>query len=312
MNAILNIGLHSQSLNNPNGSIAGSEITTAGLQAAFLKHPEINSVYRFAPDNYNDLLQGNLNLVIIEGWHPSVPSFIEKIRKANPLTVVLFWNLSFYGFNEVVNLNVDGFLSNSKKNMALLYKIKPSEYVMLAADSELFCPQNSIEKYKHDVTFLGMNHPNKSNEVINLILQNSTKFDLAIYGSGWETNVDFKPYWKGKLPVNDIPLLYSSSKVVLGITEDRQRKAEMINNRVFEALSCGTCFVSDYSPEMERVFGDTIFFSKEAGDTQKHIDKIINNYDDYTEHKKKAREIIIREHTYFHRVNQIMQFYKSF
>jgi len=311
MKTALNIGLHSQTLNNIDGTIAGSEITTNGLQSAFLKLDQVHEVYRFAPGKYRNLILKNLDLVIIEGWHPSLVLFIKKLRKANKSVIIFFWNLSFFGFNEVIKLDVDGFLSNSKKIATLLKKIKPTEFIMLAADSDVFCPNNVNKKFKHNVTFLGMYHQKKSNEVTNLILRESIKFGLAIYGSGWEENMDFKNYWRGKLPIADMPVLYSSAKVVLGITEDRQRKAGMINNRVFEALSCGACFISEYSSEMEQVFGDKIFFSKKAGDTEKQLDELINSYDNYTEHRKSARDIIIKEHTYINRVNQIMQFYWS-
>jgi len=310
MKKALNIGLHSQTLNNNDGTIAGSEITTAGLQNAFLKLNEVQAVHRFAPGKYENLNHAHLDLVIIEGWIPSISSFIESVRVANQSVIILFWNLSFYGFNEVIKLNVDGFLCNSKKIAVLLSKIKPTEFIMLAANTEKFNPKNINKVYSHNVVFLGMYHTMKSNEVINLILQESKEFGLTIYGSGWKDIEDYKKYWRGKLPETDIPDLYSSAKVVLGITEDRQRKAGMINNRVFEALSCGACFISEYSPEMEQLFGEKVFFSKKTGDTEKYIKQIISNYDDYSEHRKNCRNFIVKEHTYSNRADNILQFYR--
>ena len=70
------------------------------------------------------------------------------------------------------------------------------------------------------------------------------------------------------MPVNDIALLYSSAVAVLGTTESSQRKLGMINNRVFEALSCGSHFVSDHFAALEDEFGglDNIYFAKNKDD----------------------------------------------
>ena len=311
MKKSLHIGLHSQSLNDINGFISGSEITTGCLNSAFLKRLEVNKVSRFSSGKYAVKSQEEIDLMIIEGWHPDLPFFIEQTRIFNPKVIILFWNLSFYGFNGVVKLDIDGFLSNSRKNTLLLNRIKPTIFLMLAADPEVFKPNNLDTNLDYDVVYLGMFHQHKSNEMEQLILHEAKNFDLVIYGSGWDSNTKLNEYWKGKLPVNDIAKLYTSTKVVLGITEDRQRRAGMINNRVFEALACGSCFISEYSQEMENVFGDLIFFSKKSGDTKNNIENILQNYEQFKQHRIKARDLIIKEHTYDHRVSKILEFYQS-
>ena len=303
--------MHSQTLCSANGTIAGSEITTTGLKKAFLKLTKIQDVQRYAPGKYKGLENAELDLVIIEGWHLSISDFIQRVRDANSKTKILFWNLSFFGFNEVVKLDVDGFLSNSKKVASLLGKIRPTEFVMLAADIDVFKPMQFVGQYQHDVTYLGMYHRSKSKEIVELILHEAAQFDLAIYGSGWDENHTFKPNWKGKLPASDIPALYSSAKVVLGTTEDRQRKAGMINNRVFEALACGASFISEHSPDLENVFGKTIYYAKGAGDTTSHIKQILADKSSVEQRKTEALKLIREKHTYDHRVSQILNFHHT-
>ena len=311
MKNVLNIGVHSQTLKGADGIVSGSEITTAGLASAFLKRNDVAEILRFSPNNYKGLESGKLNLVIIEGWHATVVEFIVRVRATNPNAIVLFWNLSFYGFNEVVKLDVDGFLSNSKKVASLLNKIKPTNYTMLAADSEVFKPIAPVERYRHDVVYLGMRHNSKSTEIRDRVLYEATNFDLAVYGSGWENDTVIRPFWKGKLPTDDIPLLYSSAKIVLGTTEDRQRKSGMFNNRVFEALSCGALFISEHFKDLEEEFGDAIFYSRQTGDTKKNIKNILQNEVDFKAKKLSARKLIEEEHNYGKRVDQILDFYAT-
>ncbi len=309
MKQIIYIGLHSQTLNNSGGIISGSEITTNGIYNAFLKYQDEFQVLRFAPGNYENISASILDLVIIEGWHPSLPEFISVVRKFNAKVKILFWNLSFYGFNGVVKLDVDGFLSNSRKNTHLLNRIKPAKYLMLAADVDTFKLINSPKTVEREVVYLGMYHPSKSEAVEKLILHEASDFNLEIYGHGWETNPILNSYSKGVLPYHKMVSLYNSSKVVLGVTEDRQRKFGMINNRVFEALACGAFFVSEHFIELEQTFGDLIFYSKNIGDTRKSIKIILDNYEQFNSQRFNIISFIRNNHSYEHRTHEFISFY---
>ena len=77
----LNIGLHTQTLERPDGIVAGSEITTFGLMRAFEKRNDVNMVTRYGPGSYKKLDSDDLDLLIIEGWHRTLPQFIQIVRK---------------------------------------------------------------------------------------------------------------------------------------------------------------------------------------------------------------------------------------
>lgn len=302
------VGLHSQSLNNSDGFVSGSEITTGYLTKAFQRLIEPWQVLRFSPGQYNGLSSQAIDLMLIEGWHPELPYFVELTRKFHPNAKIIFWNLSFYGFNGVLKLDVDGFLSNSIKNSVILNHLKPSKYVMLAADTLDF--QRVDNERNNEVVYLGLNN-HKSEEIENLILHEAKGFNLSIYGSGWENHPEMKVYWRGKLPREEISQLYLSSNVVLGMTEERQSRAGMINNRVFEALSCGTLFISEYFSELENVFGDLIFYSRESGDTKATLELLLRDNDRFHAHRKRAMAFIREHHTYDHRVKEILNFYTT-
>ena len=181
----LTIGVHSQTLNRPDGMISGSEITTAGLMKAFLRNPRVIEVKRYGPGHYSTLHYDQIDLFIIEGWSEQLRDVINILRETNPNCVILFWNLSFLNFEEVINFDVDGYLTNSEKNLALLSQRKPTIFLMLASDPAEFQKTDIVDEYRHDVVYLGLYHPNKSHHVIDLILGEATQFDFALYGTEW-------------------------------------------------------------------------------------------------------------------------------
>lgn len=305
----LKVGLHAQTLERADGVIAGSEITTRGLEAAFGRLPDVEKVSRYGPGSYGSLEEDDLDLVIIEGWHTRLPRFIRRVRETSPKAKVFFWNLSFFGISGVVGLDVDGYLTNSRKAVARLERIAPTRYLMLAVDPEEFKPLGRLERYDHGVTYLGMFHARKSAGVMERLLYEARPFGLAVYGHGWQEHPVLKENWMGKLPSGDIAGLYSSAKIVLGITEDRQRAAGMINNRVFEALACGACFISEHYPALEEVFGDTVLYSRRKGDTARHIEELLEDEAYRRSLGKKGRELVLMHHTYDHRVEEVLSFY---
>ena len=303
------VGLHSQTLYRKDGVVGGSEITTKGLKRAFEKYENVYKVIRYDSYGYNDIYD-KLDLVVIEGWAADIPNFINTVRKKNKDAVIFFWNLSFWGLEEILKLPVDGFLTNSDQMVKTLSKKVPIKKVQLAADVDEIFPVKNVEKYSHDVVYLGMNHPNKSEEIISRMLVEASEFDLAIYGKGWNSHPYLKKFWKGTLPLGEINSLYSSAKIVIGITEDRQRKAGMINNRIFEAMACSSTFISEYFPELESVFGNLIYYSRKKGDTKKLISDILSGRIE-RKNPSELYDFIAKNHTYEERVKEIFNFYKE-
>jgi glycosyltransferase involved in cell wall biosynthesis len=306
----LNIGLHAQTLERADGIIAGSEVTTLGLKKAFEKRNDVNRVSRYGPGNYTSLDTDDLDLLVIEGWDTTLPQFIQVVREHTPHVKIFFWNLSFLGIQDIVRFDVDGYFTNSRKALPILETIAPSRFIMLAVDQEQFKPIEPDDTYSHNVTYLGMFHPLKSPAIIEQILCEALDYGLAIYGHGWDQHPILKRYWKGRLPFGDISKLYTSSKVVLGMTEERQKVAGMINNRVFEALSCGACFISEHYPGLEEVFGDTILYSRKRGDTSKHIETLLEDTSYRRALGAKGRSLILSHHTYDHRAEEMLDFFR--
>jgi hypothetical protein len=80
---------------------------------------------------------------------------------------------------------------------------------------------------------------------------------------------------KGTLPPQDIADLYSSAKLVIGTTDIAQRQLGMINNRVFEALSCGAVLITDCFPALKETFGSHVLCAANASDVARHLRSVV-------------------------------------
>jgi hypothetical protein len=310
----LHLCLHAQTLNDPKGEVSGSELTTLGLQRALLRHPDVSTVLRVGPLQYDNLGKHPIDLVIIEGWNIHLPQFISLIHKYHPKTKILFWSLSYYGFKEILCLPIDGYLTNSQQLLPTLETQAPTQFLHLAADPAFFRPMPPINDYAHEVTYLGHYRQtiDRQPEFEQIqMLTAASLFDLGLYGFRWEEHSLLSAYHRGTLPLDQMSLLYSSSKIVLGTTENRQRKVGMINNRIFEALACGACVISDHSNALEAIFGDLLIYAHTPWEALQLIKTWLPMEDERRARSFQARDFILNHHTYDHRIPDLLNFYNN-
>ena len=111
--------------------------------------------------------------------------------------------------------------------------------------------------------------------------------------------------------------MYGRALAVIGVTMDAQRESGKINNRVFEALSVGAPLISDHFPALEATFGDAILYARHAGDVSRHLETLLlsSNAAGWKEAEVSARQrrraIIEDNHTWAHRVEDILSFVGS-
>jgi hypothetical protein len=301
----LYIALHAQVSSKESGRVVGSEITCAGFSRALRARG--HNTHIFHPFSYANLTDATWDIVLIEGWFEMFDSFVHEVRRLNPGVRVYFFcfDPAFPGMEKLTRLDVDGYFTNSGEMLRTLSPLVRSEEIPLAADVEAMKPwPHAVPEYAHNVTFVGTaGFEAKVN--LSWMLREAAPFGLAIYGSAWDSSPEFAPYWRGVLPKEHIPQLYSSSKVVLGVTMDSQRDHGMVNNRVFEALSCGAVFLSEHFPELEALFGDTILYARGPGDVRDQLKAVLEGS---ATRPRSGRDLVRRKHTYDHRVAQILDF----
>lgn len=306
----LNIALHAQ-VDPIYNKIVGSVITTDGLKAAFKKRNEINKVETFYPFSYNNLFDTKWDLIIIEGWFMMINEFILISRSKFPDVVIIFFCLDpiFPGMDEVKLFDVDGYFTNSRIIEKQLSIILPTQYILLAANPDIMKPNMNITK-KIGAIYVGAGGGMiKYKPKLLKTLQTAIPYGLRVYGSNWDEVPSMKDVWFGPLPKDELNIAYSSAHIIIASAIEEQTKYGMVNNRIFEALSCGSVVLSDYSEAVEELAGDVLLLAKDSYEVDNIMKSILSNPEIALDYGKRSREYIIQKHTWEHRSVEIMDFY---
>jgi hypothetical protein len=116
-------------------------------------------VHLLNPSNYTQFFHVVYDLIIIEGWFPSINKFIAVTRSVCPDVIIFFYCLdpSFPDIKTITSLDVDGYLSNSKiLTRDVLGKVAPSIYLPLAADPDSMAPVQSLAQDRDiNIVYIG-------------------------------------------------------------------------------------------------------------------------------------------------------------
>ena len=252
------------------------------------------------------------HLLLIEGWFPSINDFIQLARSNNPNIVVLFYCLdpAYPGLNIISQLDVDGYLTNSELVLKTLEPYAPTLYLMLAADPQIMQHNTSLSRDWAAVYVGAGGNMLSYKPFLSTMLSAAIPFGLRLYGSHWEDVPDLRSVWGGILPMELLASAYSSAHVVLASTILDQGRQGMINNRIFEALSCGAVVISDDWPVLRYMFGDLLLFANTADDVRDHISYILSHPEEALKLRIRGREKILSGHTWSHRAVELLSFYR--
>ena len=309
----LQIALHAQVFPVKNRTIVGSVITTDGLKAALLKRSEITKVVIFYPFEYAEIPNHKWDLIIIEGWFPMINHFIHLSRNHAQDAVIIFYCLdpTYPSLDVTTSLDVDGYMTNSRPLREHLSEYAPTVFLMLAADEEKMKPIESISK-EYTGVYVGAGGPMlEYKPVLVSLLEETAPFGLYIYGSAWDMVPSVSTYWKGTLSKDDIAVAYAKAEIVIASTIESQAIHGMINNRIFEALSCGSVVISDYFEELAYEFRDVLMIVNETKQASKLIRSAMESPSFAMKLRLKGRQFILKKHTWSHRVIEILDFYGS-
>jgi len=290
----LNVALHAQVA--PNEKVVGSVITTDGLKAAFDKVPDVDHVELFYPYSYDGFHKHKWDLILIEGWFPSIDVFLLLARNyailndaeeyRNSVIVYICLDHTYPGLSIVSGLDVDGYLTNSRQVLSVLSTVEPTRFMLLAADPDKMKPlpgvvtEGTTATRPYGAVYVGAGGLMlKYKPQLVPFLLGALPYGLRLHGSGWdylpvppnggdsaalhdvEGRLKLKEVWLGSLPQHELAAAYASASAVIAITVETQAASHMINNRIFEALACGCIVISSLEAAIVEAFGDVVLFS---------------------------------------------------
>lgn len=164
-----------------------------------------------------------------------------------------------------------------------------SHYIPQFTDTNKFY-FDPVDELKSEVLFVGTRYFDRPS--IPILLANNIKVD--IYG----------PNWSGleKAESIDNRILrkyYSSAKIVLNDTRPDMKQLNFISNRIFDATACGSFVISDYIPEVEEVYGDSVPMWKTPNELVELVRYYLDpkNEKERLEKANRAREITLKNFT---------------
>lgn len=290
--------------------IVGSVVTTDGLASAF-REAFPGSVQIFYPGSYHGFYTQEWDVLIIEGWFPSIHDILQAARLQHPQMLILFYCLdpAYPGYESVLSFQVDAVLTNSVE-LADFFRARglPSMFMLLAADAGEMNPSAALRPSSspaHEVVYVGAGGVMlQGKPMLGSLLHAaaaSSPSGFAIYGKGWE-NTAHLPFWRGVLPREDLAYTYASARVVLAATLQPQRDFNMVNNRIFDALSCGGIVLTQHEPALEELFGDVLSYFHNQSHVLAQLQHLLAlDESSRQSFRTRARQVIERHHTWAHR-----------
>jgi len=192
---------------------------------------------------------------------------------------------------------------------------KPTFLMPFAANTKHFYSRQHEKQYACEVCFVGANygHERRVETVKKYFIPLSKKpeINFAVYGSGWcgekqwskpNTKI-LPPTFKGEIARRELPWLYSSSAIVLGVNIIDTSETHT-SFRPYEALACGAFHLTRYDKATENIFGasgENLVTFEGAKDFFEKIDFYLENHDERKRIAESGRQFVLENHTYRHR-----------
>jgi len=186
----------------------------------------------------------------------------------------------------------------------------------LAADPDLFVPLPRDERlapYRAELSFMGAGYPNRRR-----VFEKLLDRDLKIWGSDWDltTRLGTRVQDRGRrVPTEETVLIYNAATINLNLHSsffepEVDAGGHFINPRTFEIAACAAFQLVDRRPPLDEYFDletEMAAFS-DFQELRDKIDGCLARPELRVEMANKARERVLANHTYQHRMRALLEF----
>ncbi len=276
------------------GNVLGDELYGESICDALLRDPRVNECRLYAP-NFSP--QKKLDVMVYLNDSPPNDRWAHK-------HVIYMQNAYGVGsdilLREFQRERYDGYTFISYKLLDLHKNAGYNGiYLPFGVDTTLFYPRTHDRRHTFDIAYVG-NDIKGVERTCKYILP-AVRYNFGLFGN-WEIKPFYRRrFWRnwrktpeykkvlnglcrGKIPQQDVPILYSSSKINLNCTAQDCVDWDVITLRVLEVLACKGFLITDKVRTAEKLMKNCMVFTNGGEDL---TDKI--NY--YLRHDKLRREI---------------------
>ena len=182
----------------------------------------------------------------------------------------------------------------------------PVKSHMLAADVFDYTNGKPMEEFKSDITFMGGYWPYKAQNIDRYLLPlcEDYKYRIKIFGNAhWPV-----AQYCGFAPTELARHILASATICPQLHEPHSTHYGFdMSERTFK-LMANKCFViSDWVEGLNKLFGADIVMTKTPEDFKACVDHFIARPDDRKLFVNKCYDIVMSDHTYFHRASEMMR-----
>jgi spore maturation protein CgeB len=192
---------------------------------------------------------------------------------------------------------------------------KKAELLLFGCNPEFHRYTGPTEKYSYDLVLVASNYSSRYEEIKWFLLPLVEKgYHMKVWGIWWDDPdrpvnlLNYPDSYGGVLPYEELPSVYSSSKIILGVNCD-DTSITQTSMRPYEALACGGgLYLGHYTQAQENIFKDYIFQAHDMEETVAKVNMIL----DLKEEERhllaqKAQKMVYEEHSYHNRARQIIK-----
>ncbi len=189
----------------------------------------------------------------VNGMHPTLLDFATK---AGPTWYWFMDNMEMAKKIGATSLAQNAtFASSTASNVTERFSIvnKRSHHIIEGYDPEVYYYEDL--KKIHDFLFIGHATPERKRELVRLYAMAPHR-TFTIFGDGWD-RLKTMPGFIINPPVygEDERIEINQAKFVLNLVHDEY----IFSDRVTKALGCGAAIISQYSKDLDSVFGDITY-----------------------------------------------------
>ena len=249
--------------------------------------------YRYREDFDNINLKNAGNVIYLKGYYnfEKLPKDDVKARK----------NILYIYYVEGLHLNildeVDVVVSGSHRLIRETLNPKGliTYYIPQFTNPERFKPSEKDAKYEHEVLFVGSDNSGKGRESVNFAINTGAKFD--VYGKFWDNRLPNGILKDVYIENDELYKHYANAKIVLNDHRRDMKHYGFVSNRIYDVTASGGFIFTDYVPEIERVYGDSIAMYRNYEDFKAKLEYYLSHEEERLKMIEKARKITLENFT---------------
>lgn len=188
-------------------------------------------------------------------------------------------------------------------------------YLPMAADPNVHRPMSLTsseqQEYGADVSFVGAGYANRRNLLPHW---RSKEWSLKVWGNEWEGAIDLSGVLQrngARIDTETCVKVFNATKINLNLHSSSglglDPQPDFLNPRAFELAACGAFQLVDKRSLLSELFtSDEVVCFRQAEDVPRLIGEWLTDTDARDAHAEASRRRVLRDHTYRHRVQDLL------